>query len=58
MKALHDETKNSKDTAQIDTVGWIFLISAIGIVGLAAAVAYNGNSTKLANEPVSHIAAR
>ncbi len=58
MRDLHDETKSSKDIAQIDTVGWIFLISAIGIVGLAAAVAYNGNSTTLANEPVSHIAAR
>ncbi len=58
MRDLHNETKSSKDTAQIDTVGWIFLISAIGIVGLAAAVAYNGNSTKSANEPVSHIAAR
>ena len=57
MRDLHNEAKSSKDTAKIDTVGWIFLFSAIGIIGLAAAVAYNGNSTILVNEQMS-LAAR
>jgi hypothetical protein len=57
MRDLHNEAKSSKDTAQIDTVGWIFLFSAIGIIGLAAAVAYNGDSTILVNEQMS-LAAR
>lgn len=61
MSDLHDQVKRSKGTVQrakVDMVGWIFLLCAIGIVGVAGAVAYNGNSAILQNEHVLRIGAR
>jgi hypothetical protein len=55
MTDLH-EKNDPEYAAQIDTVGWIFGAFAIAIVAIAAAVAYHGSSTMIANTPVSHVA--
>jgi hypothetical protein len=55
MTDLH-EKNDPQYAAQIDTVGWIFGAFAIAIAVIAAAVAYHGSSTMIANTPVSHVA--
>ena len=52
---LH-ETSDPKFTAQIDTVGWIFVAVAVAITVTAAVVAYHGNGANMANTAVSHVA--
>jgi hypothetical protein len=53
MTDLH-ETDEPKYTAQIDTVGWIFVAVAVAITVIAAVVAYHGSGTMIANTPVPH----
>ena len=55
MTDLHEES-DPKCTAQIDTVGWIFVAFAVVVTVIAAVVAYNGSGTMIANTPVSHVA--
>jgi hypothetical protein len=55
MTDLH-ETSNPKYTAQIDTVGWIFVAFAVAITVIAAVVAYHGSGAMIANTPVLHVA--
>ena len=55
MTDLH-ETTDPKYTAQIDTVGWIFVAFAIAITVMAAVVAYHGSGAMIANTPVPHVA--
>ena len=55
MTDLH-ESNNPKYTAQIDTVGWIFIAFAVVITAIAAILAYHGSETMIANSPVSHVA--
>jgi len=55
MTDLH-ETNDPQYTAQIDTVGWIFVAVAIAITVVAAVVAYHGSGTMIANTPVQHVA--
>ena len=55
MTDLH-ETDEPKYTAQIDTVGWIFVAVAVAITVIAAVVAYHGSGTMIANTPVPHVA--
>jgi hypothetical protein len=54
MTDLH-ETSDPKYTAQIDTVGWIFVGFAVVVTAVAAMVAYHGSDTTIANRPVSHV---
>ena len=54
MTDLH-ETDEPKYTAQIDTVGWIFVAVAVAITVIAAVVAYHGSGTMIANTPVPHV---
>ena len=53
MTDLH-ETDEPKYTAQIDTVGWIFVAVAVAITVIAAVVAYHGSETMIANTPAPH----
>jgi hypothetical protein len=53
---MTDETTDPKYTAQIDTVGWIFVAFAISITVVAAVVAYHGSDTMIANTPAPHVA--
>jgi hypothetical protein len=55
MTDLH-ETDDPQYTAQIDTVGWIFVAFAIAITVVAAVVAYHGSGAMIANTPVPHVA--
>jgi hypothetical protein len=55
MTDLH-ETNDPKYTAQIDTVGWIFVAFALAITVIAAMVAYHGSGKMIANAPVPHVA--
>jgi hypothetical protein len=50
MTDLH-KTSDPKYTAQIDTVGWIFIAFAVAITVIAAVVAYHGSGTMIANTP-------
>jgi hypothetical protein len=54
MADLH-ETDEPEYTAQIDTVGWIFVAVAVAITVIAAVVAYHGSGTMIANTPVPHV---
>jgi hypothetical protein len=56
MTDLH-ETGDPKYTAQIDSVGWIFVAFVVVITAIAAMVAYEGNNTMVAKITVSHVAA-
>ena len=49
------ETDEPEYTAQIDTVGWIFVAVAVAITVIAAVVAYHGSGTMIANTPVPHV---
>ena len=51
------ETRAPKHTAQIDTVGWLFVAFVVGITAVAAMIAYNGSDTMVA-PPVSQVATR
>ena len=55
MTDLH-EPNDPKYTAQIDTVGWIFVAVAVAITVIAAVVAYHGSGTMMANTLVPHVA--
>jgi uncharacterized transporter YbjL len=55
MTDLH-ETSDPKYTAQIDTVGWIFVAFALAITVIAAVVAYHGSGKMIANTPVPQVA--
>jgi hypothetical protein len=55
MTDLH-KTSDPKYTAQIDTVGWIFVAFAVAITVIAAVVAYHGSGTMIANTPVPRVA--
>jgi hypothetical protein len=55
MTDLH-ESSDPKYTAEIDTVGWIFIAFAIAVTVIAAVLAYHGSDTMIANTPVSHVA--
>jgi hypothetical protein len=55
MTDLH-ETDDPKYSAQIDTVGWIFIAFALVITAIAAIVTYHGSETMIANSPVSPVA--
>ena len=50
------ETSSPKPTAQIDTVGWLFVAFVVGITAVAAMVAYNGSDTMVAKTTISQIA--
>jgi len=52
MTDLHDP----KPTAQIDTLGWLFLAFAVAITAAAAMIAYHGNSTIVANSTLARAA--
>ena len=54
MTDLH-ETDDPKYTAQIDTVGWIFVAFAVAVTVIAAVVAH-GSAAMIANTPVPHVA--
>jgi hypothetical protein len=41
-------TSAPKHTAQIDTVGWLFVAFVVGITAVAAMLAYNGSDTLIA----------
>ena len=51
MTDLH-ETSDPKYTAQIDTIGWIFVAFAVVITVVAAIVVYQGSGVTIANSPV------
>ena len=53
MTDLH-ESNDPKYTAQIDTVGWIFIGFAVAVTVIAAVVAYHGSGTMIANTPARH----
>ena len=55
MTDLH-ETPDPKPTAQIDTIGWLFIAFAVVITASAAMIAYQGNSTLVANTSVARAA--
>jgi hypothetical protein len=55
MTDLH-ETNDPKYTAQIDTIGWIFVAFAVGITVVAAILAYQASGVMIASSPVPHIA--
>ena len=55
MTDLH-ETNDPKYTAHVDTAGWVFIAFAVAITVIAAAVAYHGSATMIANTPVPHVA--
>ena len=54
MTDLHEQS-DSKYAAQIDTVGWIFVVIAIVITAIAAILVYHGNEAMIANSPVLHV---
>ena len=54
MTDLHEQS-DPKYAAQIDTVGWIFVIFATVITAIAAILVYHGNEAMIANSPVSHV---
>jgi hypothetical protein len=55
MTDLH-ETDDPKYTAQIDTVGWMFVAFAVAITVIAGVVVYHASGTMIANTPVPHVA--
>jgi hypothetical protein len=50
------ETSAPKSTAQIDTVGWLFAAFVVGIIAVAAIVAYNRSDTMVAKTTISQVA--
>ncbi len=50
------ETSAPKRTAQIDTVGWLFVAFVVGITAIAAMVAYNGKDLMVAKTTISQVA--
>ena len=50
------DPSDPKYTAQIDTVGWIFVAFAIAVTVIAGVVAYHGSGTMFVNTPVQHVA--
>ena len=54
MTDLHEQS-DFKYAAQIDTVGWIFVVFAAVITAIAAILVYHGNEAMIANSPVLHV---
>jgi hypothetical protein len=54
MTDLHEQS-DPKYAAQIDTVGWIFVVFAVVITAIAAIVVYHGNEAMIASSPVTHV---
>ena len=54
MTDLHEQS-DPKYAAQIDTVGWIFVVFAVVITAIAAMVVYHTNEPMMANSPVSQV---
>ena len=54
MTDLHEQS-DPKYGAQIDTVGWIFVVFAAVITAIAAILVYHGNEAMIANSPVLHV---
>jgi hypothetical protein len=50
------ETSAPKRTAQIDTVGWLFVAFVVGITAIAAMVAYKGSDTMVAKTTIAQVA--
>jgi len=55
MTDLH-ETTDPKYTAQIDTVGWIFVAFVVTVTVVAAIVAYQASGVMIANSPAPNVA--
>jgi hypothetical protein len=55
MTDLH-KTTDPKSTAQIDTIGWIFVAFAVVITVVAAMLAYQASGVMIASSPVQHVA--
>jgi hypothetical protein len=55
MTDLH-ETTDPKYTAQIDTIGWIFVALAVVITVVAAIVVYQASGVMIASSPLPHVA--
>ena len=55
MTDLH-KTPDPKPTAQIDSLGWLFLTCAVAITAVAAMIAYNGGDTMVAKTAISQVA--
>jgi hypothetical protein len=55
MADFHD-TSAPKRTAQIDTVGWLFVAFVVGITAFAAMIAYKGGETTVAKTAISQVA--
>jgi hypothetical protein len=55
MTDLH-ETTDPKYTAQIDTIGWIFVALAVVITVVAAIVVYQASGVMIANSSLPHVA--
>jgi hypothetical protein len=55
MTDLH-ETTDPKYTAQIDTIGWIFVALAVVITVVAAIEVYQASGVMIANGPLPHVA--
>ena len=55
MTDLH-ETTDPKHTAQIDTIGWIFVAFAVVITVVAGILVYQGSGVMIANSSVPHAA--
>ena len=49
------ETIAPKSTAQIDTVGWLFVAFVVGVTTVAAILAYNGSDTTVAKTTISQV---
>jgi hypothetical protein len=50
------ETSAPKSTAQIDTVGRLFVAFVVGVTTVAAILAYNGSDTMVAKTTISQVA--
>jgi hypothetical protein len=57
MADLH-QTRTPNSSAEIDAVGWLFLVFACAIIAVAAVIAYEATGTRIANAPISQIVAR
>ena len=55
MADFHD-TSVPKRTAQIDTVGWLFVAFVVGIIAFAGMIAYKGGETMVAKTAISQVA--
>ncbi len=55
---MTDETSTPEPTAEIDTIGWLFVATVAVIIAFAAMdVIQDGNDTMITKAPVSHVMA-